>query len=241
MRQSGRKGDNPFLPYEEELFVADLSKTHVALLNKFNVIERHLLVVTRDFVHQDEYPVAGDLEALLAVMAEYESLGFYNGGTVAGASQTHKHLQVVPLPLREGDDGTPVDPVIAGVEWDGDVGSAAGFPFLHAVGRVEEGWFADPAAGASGALARFHALLQALGMEAGPPAPGSRHSRPYNLLVTRNWMLLVPRSREFFDGASVNALGFAGALLVRSAAQMGRLREAGPLQALAHTAFPLRS
>jgi len=29
---------NPFLPYDPEMFVADVTGTHVALLNKYNVI-----------------------------------------------------------------------------------------------------------------------------------------------------------------------------------------------------------
>lgn len=231
-------GSNPFLPYEKDLFVTDLTDTHIAVLNKYNVIERHLLVVTRDFVHQDEYPVAEDLAALLAVMAEYDSLGFYNGGTVAGASQPHKHLQVVPLPLRAGDTGTPVDPVVAAARRHGAVACAEGLPFLHAVAPVREEWFADPAGGAPGALASFHALLLAVGMEGETPAPGRRQSGPYNLLVTRKWMLLVPRSQELFDGASVNALGFAGALLVRNAGEMERLKRAGPLKALMAVTYP---
>ena len=40
---------NPFLPYDPDLVVADISDTHVALLNKFNVIDHHLLIVTRCF------------------------------------------------------------------------------------------------------------------------------------------------------------------------------------------------
>ena len=40
---------DPFLPYDPNLFVTDLSPTHVALLNKFNVVEHHLLIVTRAF------------------------------------------------------------------------------------------------------------------------------------------------------------------------------------------------
>lgn len=31
---------NPFLPYEEALWVAHLSPTHTLLLNKFNVVEK---------------------------------------------------------------------------------------------------------------------------------------------------------------------------------------------------------
>ncbi|NIO40609.1 MAG: phosphorylase, partial [Burkholderiales bacterium] len=38
---------NPFLPYGKDLFVSDISETHLALLNKFNVIDYHLLIVTR--------------------------------------------------------------------------------------------------------------------------------------------------------------------------------------------------
>ena len=34
---------NPFLPYEEDLYVCDLSPTHVCLLNKFNVVDHHFL------------------------------------------------------------------------------------------------------------------------------------------------------------------------------------------------------
>jgi ATP adenylyltransferase len=59
---------------------------------------------------------------------------------------------------------------------------------------------------------------------------------PYNLLVTRRWMLAVPRSRERFDSISVNALGFAGSLFVRDAAEMQRLREARPMRVLKEVA-----
>jgi len=44
-----RTGANPFLPYNEDLFVADISQTHLCLLDKFNVLEHHLLLVTRAF------------------------------------------------------------------------------------------------------------------------------------------------------------------------------------------------
>ena len=39
------------------------------------------------------------LEEMNAILAEFDGLGFYNGGETAGASQPHKHLQIVPLPL----------------------------------------------------------------------------------------------------------------------------------------------
>ena len=63
---------------------------------------------------------------------------------------------------------------------------------------------------------------------------------PYNFIVTKEWLLLVPRSREFFDSISINALGFAGAFLVWNEEQLRALRTAGPLTALRETAIPSR-
>ena len=51
-RREQPEGFNPFLPYEQELFVANVSDRHVALLNKFNVVDHHLLIVTRQFETQ---------------------------------------------------------------------------------------------------------------------------------------------------------------------------------------------
>ncbi len=69
-----RSGGNPFLPYEEELFVADVSRTHVALLNKFNVMENHLLVVTRAFEEQESLLTPEDFEAMRVVLDDFDTL-----------------------------------------------------------------------------------------------------------------------------------------------------------------------
>jgi len=45
-------------------------------------------------------------------------------------------------------------------------------------------------------------------------------------------MLLVPRSQERFEGISINALGFAGAFLVKNEQQLATLRRFGPVHAL---------
>ncbi len=104
-----RSGRNPFLPYEEELFVADVSRTHVAVLNKFNVLENHLLVVTRAFQEQESLLTPEDFDAIAVVLEDFDSLFFYNAGAVAGASQSHKHLQFVPVPLGDGRERCPME------------------------------------------------------------------------------------------------------------------------------------
>lgn len=61
------KRPNPFLPYEEALWVQHLSPTHTLLLNKYNVVAHHVLVVTRQFESQQDPLNARDLEATMKV------------------------------------------------------------------------------------------------------------------------------------------------------------------------------
>ena len=75
-------------------------------------------------------------------------------------------------------------------------------------------------------------MLQRVGMEKPDEGGLKRQSMPYCLLVTREWMLLVPRSREFFEGISFNSLAYAGSLFVRDEQQLERLQAYGPLKAL---------
>jgi ATP adenylyltransferase len=65
---------------------------------------------------------------------------------------------------------------------------------------------------------------------------GERQSGAYNLLVSRRWMLVVPRTRGAWDTVPVSALCFAGVLFVRGEEDAARLRAAGPLQVLAGVA-----
>ena len=74
-------------------------------------------------------------------------------------------------------------------------------------------------------MERYRALLDAIGCI--PSTSGRRASAPYNLLVTRDWMLLVPRVVSQVEGVAVNALGFAGSLFVRDEAQMRTVERSG--------------
>ena len=223
---------NPFLPHEADLFVAEVSDTHFALLNKFNVIDNHLLLVTRSFVHQETLLDPGDFAALAACMGEYDSLGFYNGGVVAGASQPHKHLQLVPLPLAKTGPPLPMEALFSRVHGRNGIARVPGLAFSHAFAWMEPARFQ----GEAGIAPRLHALylelLAAVGLESVRVHGEVRQSAPYNLLLTRRWMLLVPRSKEHFGSISVNALGFAGSLFVRDAGQTELVRRAGPMAVL---------
>lgn len=192
-RTQDREGHDPFLPHDPDLFVADVSATHFCLLNKYPILDDHVLLVTRAFAPQTDPLDADDFAALAWCLAQQDGVGFYNAGPEAGASQPHKHLQFVP-----GDRWRPVR----------NLGVASGELAVPAP--------TDPEA----LLAAYRRLRGELGFE--------RRERPYNLLLTRQWMLLVPRTRAECEGIPVNALAFAGAMLARDRAQLARLRELGP-------------
>ena len=59
---------NPFLPYEQQLWVRNLSESHTLLLNKFNVVAHHLICVTRTFKPQTDPLDAADLGATWEAM-----------------------------------------------------------------------------------------------------------------------------------------------------------------------------
>ena len=221
----GRPG-NPFLDPEEELFVADVSSTHLALLNKYHVIESHLLAITRAFVDQEVLLDLADFEALVRCFpADAPAIAFYNGGRDAGASQPHKHLQVVTLPLAPWAD-IPMAPLLEA--------TPVKLPFLHAFVRVGMG-------DAAKMHDAYRHLLAEVGIQATRTREGERQSGAYNLLATREWMMVVPRSQDRFAQASINSLAYAGALFVREPEQLQAIRKVGPMAVLSQVGLPATS
>ena len=202
---------DPLGDYEPELYVGEVGAAHYALLNKFPVLPEHLLIVTRAAEPQDRLLGEADFAALAAVMEAFDGLGFYNGGHEAGASQARKHLQLVPLPLAtELDLAVPLEPLIR----------AGALPFRHAVA---------PLASAGEMQAQYRELLARCAIGA---LSDGRQTAPYNLLATRRWMLIVPRRCEHYESISINALGFAGSLFVRSDTELELVRRVGPMAVL---------
>jgi ATP adenylyltransferase len=226
------KDFNPFLPYEENLFVADISQTHVSILNKFNVMDYHLLIITRAFEEQETLLTLPDVAAMGACLREIEGLAFYNSGKIAGASQRHKHLQFVPLPLAPTGLKIPIEPAIASTHYQGGIGTIPDFPFVHAIAQLDPTWLEPSFHVAEKILDCYYMLLQTVGLRDKTEEDSNWQPRPYNLLATREWMMVVPRSQESFEAISINSLGFAGALLVRNEEQLKRVRDCGPLTIL---------
>ncbi|NJO94417.1 MAG: hypothetical protein HC820_08970 [Hydrococcus sp. RM1_1_31] len=191
------------------------------LLNKYNVIPNHLLIITRAFEEQEDWLTLQDFEALWVTLAEIDGLAFYNGGKAAGASQRHKHLQLIPFPFIPGETTIPIEPAFASAQFQSLIGKIPHFPFIHAFVKLDFAGETSLEKAAKLTLEYYCQLIEAVGLS----FEGNRQTGAYNLLMTRKWMLLVPRSQESFESIAVNSLGFAGALLVRNQQQLELLKK----------------
>lgn len=214
---------NPFLPPEPDLFVTEISDTHICILNKFNVVDHHLLIVTRNFVEQETLLDLADFTATWTCLQDVPGLVFYNGGKIAGASQKHKHLQLVPFTAID----IPITPLLALATFSDDVGMIPDLPFLHAFAKIS---ITDDI---TTIYQKYQTLIEYIGIT----EINHKQSAAYNLLATREWLLIVPRKLEKFAAISINSLGFAGCLLVKNKEQMQLVKDIKPMNILSQVAW----
>ena len=225
---------NPFLPPDPQLTIGSLPPHHVAVLNKFNVLENHVLVVTRGFVHQECPLTSQDFAAVAPGLAAGNGLAFYNGGKMAGASQPHRHFQLVPLPLGRSR-GFPMQVLFENVP--PTAGRVRALSFRHAFSTLET----DPREPASFGSTCHHVYKDALvelDLAESPDLGGNVRLPPYNLLLTPRWLFLAPRQTERYGGISINGLGYAGSLFVSTPAKLEQVREVGPMTILREVTMP---
>lgn len=200
------KDFNPFLPYEPPMYVADALEEHVCLLNKFPVLSPHLLICSKTFVEQTTPLTLSDFRAWLIGFDADDVLGFYNGGPVAGASQPHRHMQLVKTQI-------PLLPAIV----DGAL------PFNHRLYRYDK---LEPSALYTDYLSGMKALA----------LYDPQQCQPHNLLLGSDWMLIVPRSSNNLDGIFANGINYAGHFLLANHAQIAWLQEFGIMRFLTECA-----
>ena len=214
---------NPFLPWDQRLAVRSVGEHHTLILNKFPVQIGHMLLITSQWAPQSGWLTELDWQALAAVDEDTTGLWFFNSGPDAGASQPHRHLQL--LPRRVGQPVCPRD------HWYRMRSSVT----CNRSGDVLERSCAvttiDPPVLTGERLsAMYRTLCTRLGL--GSPEDMEQPLHPHNILLCRDWMAMVRRSKDGVHGFSVNALGFAGYLLSTELSDRDWLTQVGPEELL---------
>ena len=218
---------NPFRPWDQRLAVRSVGDHHTLILNKFPVQIGHMLLITSEWAPQSGWLTELDWQALAAVDEDTTGLWFFNSGPDAGASQPHRHLQL--LPRRVGQPVCPRD------RW---YRMRSSVPFNRGGDVLEQSCAVlaidPPVFTGEGLSAMYRTLCTSLGL--GSPDHMERPRHPYNILLCRNWMAMVRRSRDGVHGFSVNALGFAGYLLSTEHSDRDWLAQVGPKELLRQVA-----
>ncbi|MGI0481586.1 ATP adenylyltransferase family protein [Geminocystis sp. CENA526] len=224
---------NPFLPYDRDLFIDNIGDNHVAILNKFNVFDHHLLIVTREFESQESALNFDDFSALWTVLSNINGLGFYNSGKLSGASQPHKHLQLVPYPLAQEIETIPINNLVLSYKNTDEIVTLKELPFLHSIEFFENN--EDKSCEELGQITveKYERLLERLNIKIKDNKP----SQNYNLLITKEWIMMIPRSQEKLNSISINSLGFAGGFLVKNEEQLNLIKNSNLLEILAQVAI----
>jgi ATP adenylyltransferase len=241
------------------LVVSPIAPMHTLLLNKFNTIAQHALLVTDSFRQQSVLTVE-DMDAFFFCVQETRALGFYNSALEAGASQPHRHMQLIPLESLYTLQAPPLLFLLASAEYAsvkpfspllrGSTGvkqavfHLSEFHFTHAVVRLLPPVDWDASARNAQHTAQnvmnslyyadylftaYITLLDACGIERNT-ASSNKHNVPHNMLLTEQHMIVVPRTtRTYKELVDVNALGYAGMLLARTPQALTLIKKDGPL------------
>jgi ATP adenylyltransferase len=201
---------NPFLPPDVNLvLVAGFTEQYHLIWNKYAVMEGHVMLVTKNYVPQEAPLGEPDFNAILSFFNEVPSgsLLFYNSGPESGASQPHRHIQFL---IFDAPSYIPLHvALLTGQE--------------PLAGVVHEKCFLPPSAQPRDLLALYVDMMARIS-----------EYQSYNLLMTTEWMIIVPRRNATYHGISVNALGFSGLFLTRTQ-QDADILERASLRDLYHT------
>ena len=207
---------NPFNPWEKILEIEKIGNYHQLILNKYPVQKGHILLITNSWKPQDGWLDINDWIAIQEVNKDTSGLWFFNSSPIAGASQPHRHIQL--LRRKYGEVTCPREKWFLNLEKNNDKESklnksiiVSHFNFLENSSYIYN---------------LYLELTKKIGL--GDPINDAKPRYPYNILITNNWIAVIRRRYDHLHGFSINGLGFAGYLLITDKSDINYLKKYGP-------------
>ena len=207
---------NPFNPWEKILEIERIGNNHQLILNKYPVQKGHILLITNSWKPQNGWLDINDWDAIQKVNKDTSGLWFFNSSPIAGASQPHRHIQL----LRRSNDevSCPRDKWFLDLKVSNNKETklkksivVSHFNFLENSSCIYN---------------LYLELTKKIGL--GDPINDKKPRYPYNILITNNWIAIIRRRYDHLHGFSINGLGFAGYLLITEKSDINYLKEYGP-------------
>ncbi|EEU39728.1 uncharacterized protein NECHADRAFT_39463 [Fusarium vanettenii 77-13-4] len=231
---------DPFKNPPEALRIADLGPSHCLVLNKFAIAAEHFILATNEFKDQDHLLERDDFAAVRACIDGYDNADggdglftFFNSGEFSGASQAHRHIQMIPISrMKDGlGPGSPwsviADKLTVKDKQFGTI--VAKLPFT-AIARNISGMDADQLHSTYLNMYQKGCMVEATitrhPKHDNEPSLKGPSRISYNLAMTKDTMVLLPRlsdkihlqdaeGKPFGIKLSVNGTILAGTVLVK--------------------------
>ena len=207
---------NPFKPWDNILEIDSIGKYHQLILNKYPVQLGHILLITNEWKEQNGWMDIKDWEAIKKVNKDTTGLWFFNSGPLAGASQPHRHVQL--LRRNASEISCPREKWILNLSKVKDKNDK--FSKNIVIKKFSKSLNEE------NIHQIYKELTNKLGL--GEPNIDKKPRYPYNLIFTDKWIVLIKRKTDNLYGISINALGFAGYILVTEKSDIQYLKEHGP-------------
>ncbi|KAI9721199.1 MAG: hypothetical protein M1812_002360 [Candelaria pacifica] len=223
------------------LHIADVAPAHSLKINAFPTLRPSYLLLTTSPLHHQNSPLSlDDITAARTTLASlsddrsaetregeskesHDYMMMYNSGRAAGCSRFHKHMQILPCAHVDSFSLFPDHPP----------GNVANVPYVYDLIRHP----VSPSSSLSdnpntstyvfasynSSLDRFRALLGTLTKD---------QPVPHNVLMTREWTVVIPRTRGQSNGLSANAAGMMGLVWVRTEGEIEKWKQDGPWRVL---------
>ena len=207
---------NPFCPWEKILEIDKIGNYHQLILNKYPVQKGHILLITNTWKPQNGWLDNNDWTAIQKVNKDTSGLWFFNSSPIAGASQPHRHFQL----LRRSKDEISCPREKWFLDMKSDTNSVCKLKKNIIISKFN---FLE---NSTSLFELYLELANKLGL--GDPINDDKPKYPYNILMTNKWIAIIKRRYDHLHGFSINGLGFAGYLLVTDESDINYLRKYGP-------------
>ena len=210
---------NPFIPWDSRLEIQAINEKHTLILNKYPVQIGHMLLITNTWKPQNGWLNKDDFEAIQNVDNDTTGLWFFNSSKEAGASQPHRHFQLLPRRYNES--------ICPRFDWfcsllNNTNGSKSEISHCISIRQrsknknsIEYDLFSS-----------YKSMIDEMNL--GDIDIINKPLKPYNLLITSEWIALITRKTDRSNGFSINALGFAGYFLGTKRSDVDTLIKFGP-------------
>lgn len=202
-----------------------INNTHVLALNIYPVFRpQYLLLAANSYRRQDEPMDLEDIEASWSFLRTVRLPHYvmYNCTKEAGCSRYHKHTQILRKPEKSG-------PYATDFEFFPDVqGKEIQVPYVYFLHRFE-----NPTSVTGTALFDIYLdLLSKCRTVLGIAVNDKEALCPHNVLLVKEWIIVIPRRRGNFSGTGANSAGMLGMPTISNDALFKIWTDIGPANIL---------